>query len=199
MRCARERRPQAGSPDARADAVAGGGRGRIGRAPGGCRRRRWGWRRGTVYGWLARYREGGKDALKARPVPGRPPKLTGEQMRTLYTMIVGADPRQYEFEFALWTRDLVRHVDPPRVQRGAVGGQRGPAAAHPGAVAAAAAVAGLAGRPRGGERGGRTDIPGHPRAGQGRGGHDLLRRRGRASARTTTPVPPGRRSGRPRW
>ena len=64
--------------------------------------------RGTVYGWLARYREGGKDALKARPVPGRPPKLTGAQMRILYTLIVGADPRQYEFEFALWTRDLVR-------------------------------------------------------------------------------------------
>ena len=28
--------------------------------------------RKTVYGWLARYREGGKDALKAQPVPGRP-------------------------------------------------------------------------------------------------------------------------------
>src|SRR5689334_19342876 len=64
--------------------------------------------RGTVYGWLARYREGGKDALRARPVPGRPPKLTGAQMRTLYTLIVGGDPRQYAFEFALWTRELVR-------------------------------------------------------------------------------------------
>jgi transposase len=63
--------------------------------------------RGTVYGWLARYREGGKDALKARPVPGRPPKLSGEQMRRLYTLITGADPRQLEFGFALWTRDLV--------------------------------------------------------------------------------------------
>jgi transposase len=64
--------------------------------------------RGTVYGWLARYREGGKDALKARPVPGRPPKLTGEQMRRLYTLVAGTDPRQLQFEFALWTRDMVR-------------------------------------------------------------------------------------------
>ena len=27
--------------------------------------------RGTVYGWLAKYREGGREALKARPVPGK--------------------------------------------------------------------------------------------------------------------------------
>jgi transposase len=64
--------------------------------------------RGTVYGWLATYREGGREALKARPVPGRPPRLSGEQMRRLYTLIVGTDPRQLEFEFALWTRELVR-------------------------------------------------------------------------------------------
>jgi transposase len=49
--------------------------------------------RGRVYGWLAKYREGGREALKARPVPGRPPKLSGEQMRRLYTLIAGADPR----------------------------------------------------------------------------------------------------------
>jgi transposase len=66
--------------------------------------------RGTVYGWLAKYREGGRDALMARPVPGRPPKLTGEQMRRLYTLIAGADPRQLEFAFALWTRDMVREL-----------------------------------------------------------------------------------------
>ena len=66
--------------------------------------------RGTVYGWLAKYREGGRDALRARPVPGRPPKLSGEQMRRLYTLIAGADPRQLEFAFALWTRDMVREL-----------------------------------------------------------------------------------------
>jgi transposase len=67
-----------------------------------------GMHRKTVYGWLAKVRQGGREALKARPVPGRPPKLTGEQVRRLYTLIVGTDPRQLQFEFALWTRDMVR-------------------------------------------------------------------------------------------
>jgi transposase len=41
-------------------------------------------------------------------VPGRQPKLSGEQMRRLYTLIAGTDPRQLEFGFALWTRDMLR-------------------------------------------------------------------------------------------
>ena len=66
--------------------------------------------RSTVFAWVAAYREGGLEALAAKPVPGRPPKLSGGQLRTLYTLIVGADPRQYQFEFALWTRELVRQL-----------------------------------------------------------------------------------------
>ena len=66
--------------------------------------------RKTVYGWLAKYREGGKDSLKARPVPGRPPKLGGSQLSRLYALIVGKDPRQMQFEFALWTREMVREL-----------------------------------------------------------------------------------------
>ena len=31
-------------------------------------------------------------------------------MRRLYTLIAGADPRQLEFGFALWTRDMVREL-----------------------------------------------------------------------------------------
>jgi transposase len=69
-----------------------------------------GMHRKTVYGWMARYREGGKQALKARPVPGRPPKLSGEQLRRLYTLITGADPRQLQFEFALWTREMIAEL-----------------------------------------------------------------------------------------
>ena len=66
--------------------------------------------RKTVYGWLAKFREGGRDALVAKPVPGRPPKLTGGQIARLYELIVGADPAQFSFAFALWTRDMVRQV-----------------------------------------------------------------------------------------
>jgi transposase len=66
--------------------------------------------RAAVYGWLAKYREGGLEALKARPVPGRPPKLSGTQLARLYGLVVGNDPRQLRFVFALWTRAMVREL-----------------------------------------------------------------------------------------
>lgn len=64
----------------------------------------------TVYGWLARQRQGGRDALLAKPIPGRPPKLTGVQTEQVVTWVVGSDPRQLRFEFALWTRQMVREL-----------------------------------------------------------------------------------------
>jgi transposase len=69
-----------------------------------------GMHRHTVYGWLAKLREGGPEALKARPVPGRPAKLSAAQLARLYGLIVGVDPRQLQFEFALWTREMVRQL-----------------------------------------------------------------------------------------
>jgi transposase len=63
--------------------------------------------RGTLYMWLAKFREGGKKALAAKPVPGRPRKLSAAQMQQVYRWVSGGDPRQYQFEFALWTRELV--------------------------------------------------------------------------------------------
>jgi transposase len=64
----------------------------------------------TVYGWLAKLRDGGRDALKAKPVPGRPPKLSAKQMQGVYEFVTGSDPRQMKFDFALWTRDMVRQL-----------------------------------------------------------------------------------------
>ena len=69
-----------------------------------------GFHKNTVYGWLAKAREGGKDALRAKAVPGRPPRLNATQISKLYGFIVGVDPRQLSFEFALWTREMVREV-----------------------------------------------------------------------------------------
>ena len=66
--------------------------------------------RSTVFAWIARYRQGGLEALKARPVPGRPPRLTGTQLSRLYTLVTGNNPRQLRFEFALWTREMVREL-----------------------------------------------------------------------------------------
>jgi transposase len=69
-----------------------------------------GFHKNTVYGWLAKAREGGKDSLKAKAVPGRPPKLSATQISRLYGFIVGVDPRQLSFEFALWTREMVQQL-----------------------------------------------------------------------------------------
>jgi transposase len=66
--------------------------------------------RAAVYGWLAKYREGGLEALRAKPVPGRPPRLSGGQLQRLSTLVVGNDPRQLQFAFALWTRAMVREL-----------------------------------------------------------------------------------------
>ena len=65
-----------------------------------------------IYEWLALYRSGGWSALKVRRGKGggRPKQLTGTQISYIYRAITGGDPRQQSFEFALWTRDLVRQL-----------------------------------------------------------------------------------------
>ncbi|MEX5638184.1 IS630 family transposase, partial [Parafrankia sp. FMc2] len=64
----------------------------------------------TVYSWLQARNEGGPDALKVKAASGRPPRLSEEQTTQLWKLIVGRDPRQMQFDFALWTREMVREL-----------------------------------------------------------------------------------------
>ena len=66
--------------------------------------------RARIYEWLAAYREGGFDALKAKQISGRPKKLSGAQIRELYIWITTFTPDQLKFDFALWTRGRVREL-----------------------------------------------------------------------------------------
>ena len=64
--------------------------------------------RSTVYGWWSAYRAKGEDSFKVGVSSGRPSKLSLRQVAQLRKLIVGKDPRQLHFDFALWTRDMVR-------------------------------------------------------------------------------------------
>jgi len=69
-----------------------------------------GFTRARIYEWLAAYREGGYEALKAKQLFGRPPKLTGKQIGKLYKIVTMKNPLQLKFPFALWTRSMIGEV-----------------------------------------------------------------------------------------
>ncbi len=67
-----------------------------------------GFSRSCIYTWLALYRGGGWSALKARALQGRPARIQAAQIKWLYETITGKNPLQFRFEFALWTREMIR-------------------------------------------------------------------------------------------
>ena len=69
-----------------------------------------GYHRSCIYDWIAKYREGGIEALKTRPIPGAKPKLSGKHLQWLHKTIVDKNPLQLKFSFALWTRAMVRDL-----------------------------------------------------------------------------------------
>jgi transposase len=69
----------------------------------------YGFSRTSIYRWLKAVAApaAGLEALHARPAPGRPRRLTTEQEQQVFRWVNGKDPRQYGFDFGLWTRALV--------------------------------------------------------------------------------------------
>lgn len=66
--------------------------------------------RTTIYRWLRVYDKGGFAALKSSKASGPEPKLNEKQRQKVRQWIVGKDPRQYGFDFGLWTRRIVSEL-----------------------------------------------------------------------------------------
>jgi transposase len=63
--------------------------------------------RNYIYPWLKKFREDGYDALVERIAQGPEAKLNEKQRQRVKRWILGKDPRQYGFDFGLWSRRIV--------------------------------------------------------------------------------------------
>jgi transposase len=66
--------------------------------------------RTTIYPWLRAYDKGGIDVLKSSKATGPESKLDDKQKQKVRAWIVGRDPRQYGFDFGLWTRNIIAEM-----------------------------------------------------------------------------------------
>ena len=66
--------------------------------------------RTTIYRWLRAYKKRGEAGVRSRKATGRPSKLSIRQKRQVARWMNGKDPRQYGFDFGLWTRRIVAEL-----------------------------------------------------------------------------------------
>ena len=68
----------------------------------------YGFCRNYLYPWIKRFRDAGWEGLVERIAEGPPPMLSEKQRQQVKRWIIGKDPRQYGFEFGLWSRRIVQ-------------------------------------------------------------------------------------------
>ena len=66
--------------------------------------------RTTIYPWLRGFQDQGWDGLVPSIAQGPASKLTDWQQQRVKRWILGKDPRQYGFDFGLWTRRIVQQL-----------------------------------------------------------------------------------------
>ena len=64
--------------------------------------------RTSIYPWLREAKDQGLEALVESIAQGPDPKLTEPQRQQVKRWILGRDPRQYGFDFGLWSRRIVQ-------------------------------------------------------------------------------------------
>lgn len=75
-----------------------------------------GFSRTAIYPWLRKFKEEGLNALVERIAEGPTPKLTEKQREQVKRWILGKDPRQYGFDFGLWSRKIVQALIQERMK-----------------------------------------------------------------------------------
>jgi transposase len=64
--------------------------------------------RTSIYPWLRKFEDEGWEALVEKIAQGPEPKLSEKQRQQVKRWILGKDPRQYGFDFGLWSRRIVQ-------------------------------------------------------------------------------------------
>jgi hypothetical protein len=61
----------------------------------------------TIFSWLAKFADGGQNALLAKPISDHPPKISADEMRWIAQAVRDNSPQQFKFEFGLWPLSLI--------------------------------------------------------------------------------------------